>query len=75
MKQNSLNVKDLVYVLLSNEENLHTMKNERYNKFNDLQEIITKKYNWSVVADLLYNYFQHIFTPKQLVRLHKKGQG
>lgn len=60
MKQNSLHVQDLVDVLLSIEGNLHSMKNERYNKYNVLKEIITKRYSWSVVADLLYSYFQDI---------------
>lgn len=60
MKQNALDVKDLVDLLVAIEENVHEMKIDRYNKYENLKETINKKYSWGVVADLLVNYFLDI---------------
>lgn len=60
MKQNSLSITDLVDLLIVIEDDLDKMKNDRYEKYDNLQKIIRKKYSWDAVADLMYNYFREI---------------
>lgn len=60
MKQNSLQVTDLVDLLMRSEKSLQSMKNDRYDKYDSIKETIETKYGWGVVADLLYSYLQHI---------------
>lgn len=62
MKQNNVNVNDLVELLKSIETNLHQMKTDRYNQYFNLQKSIEEKYTWSKVADLLFRYFQDILS-------------
>jgi glycosyltransferase involved in cell wall biosynthesis len=60
MKQNNINTSDLVYLLQNIENDLHTMKVDRYKNYLNLQKSIEEKYSWSKVADLLLEYIQDI---------------
>jgi glycosyltransferase involved in cell wall biosynthesis len=60
MKQNSVNIRDVVDLLIKIEGDLNKIKNDKYKEYSNLQETIRNNYSWNTVADLLYNYFTYI---------------
>jgi glycosyltransferase involved in cell wall biosynthesis len=60
MKQNDININDLVNTLESRMGSLKEMKTKRFTSHDRLRGYIENNYSWDRVADYLYEYFKYI---------------
>lgn len=60
MMQNSIELIDLLDVLINKREYINEMKLKRYENYNALKTYINNDYSWGHVADLLYDYLNEI---------------
>jgi glycosyltransferase involved in cell wall biosynthesis len=60
LKQNTIDIYDLINTMTEKEQHLINMKVERHNQHQILDAFIKENYSWEKVADLLYDYFNYI---------------
>jgi glycosyltransferase involved in cell wall biosynthesis len=60
MKQNKIEISDLVETIETNVSVINEMKTERNRRHDELRGHIEREYSWDKVAEYLYEYFIHI---------------
>jgi glycosyltransferase involved in cell wall biosynthesis len=60
MKQNVINVKDLINTLVTNKHSIITMKDFRYTESEKMHSYLNTYYSWKTVASMLYEYLEFI---------------
>lgn len=60
MRQNTIDINDLIKTINEKESHLNTMKVERHNEHKILRSFIEENYSWNKIAELLYDYFKYI---------------